>query len=54
MNYELHLKKLNVEMSVCVCVECIGLGKLIDGCAPTQQSEGAGEEEGKLNGIIKR
>lgn len=43
MIYELHLKKPNVEMSVCVwsvCVECIGLGKLIDGCAPTQQSEG--------------
>lgn len=50
MNYELHLKKTRM------CVECIGLGKLIDGCAPTQQSEeGAGEgEEGKLNGIIKR
>lgn len=24
---------------------CVGLGKLIDGCAPTQQSEGVGAEE---------
>lgn len=41
MNYELHLKKTECgNECVCVCVECIGLGKLIDGCAPTQQSEG--------------